>query len=447
MRAVALLIAAGCVPNGRTSARQRLSDAGVIAPDAASPMKDAGDPMFPDASEPAIDAGQPVTDAGDLCIDGPSKPAPTPRANVYYGTDLPSYAPMTDGQILAIGTFFGCSGLVITPTWVLTAKHCGLSPGATFCIGPQPDDPNLCFTGTRVADNPSGDMTLVELDRPATDLAPSVVPVPILGEDMDTTWIGRTAEAAGYGQNENGGSGRREFTAEPISDLDGDLVTINGQGQHGVCFGDSGGPVFVVASDGSVRVAGALSYGDPSCVGYDNFTRTDVYRDWIEGLTGPAIPPGPQPCGDITAEGLCADEGRRASWCGPNDELVTDACETNELCAFSPSVNGYRCVDRAADPCRGTTYDGACANDVLTWCDRGVLLSRDCGACGESCLPLDPSGFYCVASTCGDVDFLGKCEGDTAIWCNRNGQLEERNCAEDGQTCGFVDADIGYFCE
>ena len=66
--------------------------------------------------------------------------------------------------------------------------------------------------------------------------------------------------------------------------------------------------------------------------------------------------------------------------------------------------------------------------------------------CGETCLPSDQGGFYCVQSTCGDIDYLGKCEGDVAVWCNREGTIQRQNCAASGETCGYIDDEIGYYC-
>ena len=74
--------------------------------------------------------------------------------------------------------------------------------------------------------------------------------------------------------------------------FNGTHVIIDGEGTRGVCNGDSGGPVMVIAEDGTVRVAGTLHYGDPSCVGRDNYTRVDLFRDWIEGHTGPTVVDG-----------------------------------------------------------------------------------------------------------------------------------------------------------
>ena len=242
--------------------------------------------------------GDPPDQPGDDPLVPPDDPGPTDECGdvrtarvVYYGTAEPTVMPLLPGQAIAIGTFGGCSGTIIAPTWVLTATHCGLRGGAEFCVGERADDPSTCMGSLRAYDNPAGDMTLVELDRDARQALPALVPIPILTDDMDQGWIGRTAEAAGYGQQEDGGYGEREFTAEPIVSLDADDVTIDGEGRHGVCFGDSGGPVMAVGADGSARVAGNLSNGDGSCVGRDHYTRVDVHRAWIEEHTGPTLPP------------------------------------------------------------------------------------------------------------------------------------------------------------
>jgi hypothetical protein len=403
------------------------------------PVRDGG------VTPPPRDGGVVPPDAGDLCLEGPVKPPPTQA--VYYGTATPTHVMLTPGQQLAIGSFNGCSGTLITPTWVLTAEHCGLRRGARFCIGQQNDNPNICFNAARVVDNPSADQTLVELDRDARDLAPSVQPIPLFTGTLDQSWIGETAEASGYGQQETGRSGEREFTAQPIVRIQGNLITIDGEGRRGVCFGDSGGPLMVTAPDGTTRVVGDLSYGDPSCVGRDNYTRTDIHRQWIEGYTGPTLPPGPQPCGDVDVVGSCNADYTVATWCGPMDELQTESCEANQVCGFSPVEGGWRCLDRANDPCNGVTPLGACNDNVLSWCDQGVLLERNCGECEETCIPYENTefGFDCIPSNCGEVTFWGECRGDTAVWCNREGMLEERDCGNSG--CGWVSDEIGYFCQ
>lgn len=47
---------------------------------------------------------------------------------------------------------------------------------------------------------------------------------------------------------------------------------------------------------------------------------------------------------------------------------------------------------------------------------------------------------------CDGIDYRGTCSGDVAVWCDANGRLARRDCAREAQACGFVDADIGFYC-
>ena len=364
-------------------------------------------------------------------------------ASVYNGTREPTHLPLQQGQVWAIGSFNGCSGALIAPTWVLSASHCGLNNGSRFCIDQQANNPGTCFGARRIVDNPRGDMALMELDRDATQALPGVIPIPVLTEQLDQSWIGRTAEAAGFGQQEDGGFNEREFTAEPIASLNGDTLTIDGQGQRGVCFGDSGGPVMVIATDGTPRVAGALSNGDPSCLGRDNYTRVDTYLDWIEQHTGPTVVDGVG-CGEVTAVGRCM--GTAALFCGADDELQTEQCANGTACGWDAGAGGFRCI-AGPDPCGGVDAFGACAGETARWCERGVLKERDCGACEESCeIVPELGGVGCRSDPCADLDYLGRCDGDVAQWCDE-GVYKTKDCTEDGQSCGYVNDQIGWFCQ
>lgn len=385
----------------------------------------------------AIDAGG----LGDLCGD-----VRTTRL-VYYGTPEPTALPLSDGQVLAVTDWGGCSGAFIADEWILTAAHCGIRVGREACVGVEPARPNICFRAVEVIDHPSGfDITLVRVDAPASSRLAALEPIPILSNEViDDSWNGRIAEAAGYGTQEDGSSGEREFTAEPIDGFErdrsgGQQVVIDGMGERGVCFGDSGGPLMVLASDSTVRVVGVLSWGDPSCVGRDRYTRADVVAEWIESHVGPTVVEG-APCGRITPEGECT--GGTAVWC-EGETLASARCVDGGVCGWDPAAAGYRCV--ASDPCDGVSAEGECDGDVAVWCDRGALRRRDCGACGEACFRSDDiGGYYCGADPCGGVDYLGECRGDTAVWCDE-GEVSMRDCASMGLRCDYVNDRIGYFC-
>jgi hypothetical protein len=361
---------------------------------------------------------------------------------VYYGTATPTEVPLSDGQVLAIGDWDGCSGAFVTDEWVLTAKHCGIRLGRAFCVGPDPRNPNVCFRAAEVQDHPSVDMALVRMDAPASSRLPELEPIPIMTERIDESWFGTLAEAAGYGTQEDGSSGEREFTAEPIVAFEGsEFVVIDGMGERGVCFGDSGGPLMVLASDATVRVLGDLSYGDPSCVGRDRYTRTDLVVDWIESHTGPTVATGGS-CGRLTAEGDCM--GARAVWC-EDEVLVSERCEGGTACGWDAEAEGYRCL-AGPDPCEGVSAAGECRGSVATWCDRGQLRSRDCAPCGEVCGDVpEVGGVYCHPDPCEGLDYHGECRGDVAVWCEE-GEVQMRDCAAEGLRCGYVNDRIGYFC-
>jgi hypothetical protein len=458
-----LLLLAACSSGERKRAPLTPRDAGAVMdatplfPDATTDQPDATT-GFPDATTGFPDASEPPDAGGDMCTGGPMKREPI-RSDVVNGTRSPTYVPLDSEQIMAVvGITEGtpvdavCSGTLIADRVVLTAQHCteGVSAASMWILfGVDDQAPDLAIEVTAKHEHPSHDMALLELaSSPSAQIAVRPIYIPLF--DLTTADFGRTLEQAGYGQTSiSGGTDGRFFVAEVLDDFeeanDRNLV-VNGQGQHGVCFGDSGGPSLAIAPEGDVRVMGALSWGDDSCVGRDRYARTDFARTWIEQYTGPTPGAGPQPCGSVTSVGNCFQRGSQVTYCD-NGVLKVDDCTSGEVCGWSNGDAGWRCLPLAQDPCGGIGFYGRCDSEVLSWCDRGVVQRRDCGACGEECVEIDNAvGFNCRVNECGDLDYLGRCNGNVAEWCTREGMIETLDCAAQGDTCGWIDNEIGYYC-
>lgn len=172
---------------------------------------------------------------------------------------------------------------------VLTAAHCADGTGVAF-IGIGSD----MFAGgvtvvpvSQVSIHPTwdpatlaGDLAMLTLSRnvtTVTPIAPATSFHPLRAGD-----VGRTGEAIGYGDDENGNFGRREHTDVPIIQIDADHVYTDSS-QSGVCYGDSGGPL-LVRIDGVLRIAGVASFvipGAQDCTGAAGYTRLDAFTAWL----------------------------------------------------------------------------------------------------------------------------------------------------------------------
>ena len=202
-----------------------------------------------------------------------------------------------------------CTGVLVAPSVVLTAGHCDSVSMNAVLIGAEDRSDLESGEFIAVADHivherlyDTYDLTVVLLEEEAqaqpTDLAIGCA-APVL-VDGAQAWV------VGYGATDVGGTVRTDILHEvllPIVDADcddlaqgcnpevspeGELVA-GGEGLDS-CTGDSGGPLYVVGSDGEPYLAGITSRAaipaSTPCGDGGIYVRVDAVRSWVEEVSG-----------------------------------------------------------------------------------------------------------------------------------------------------------------
>jgi secreted trypsin-like serine protease len=203
---------------------------------------------------------------------------------------------------------FFCTGTLIAPTVVVTARHCTGSARVFFGTNVANLGAGQVINVARHFSHPKADIQVLVLER-----APSGIQARHIAQGAEVG--GATCTLVGFGNTEATGrfgyGKKRKVEKIPIQSLAcagaNDVSTFGCRkrtemvaGQKGLrkdsCTGDSGGPLYI-KQNGSIFLLGATSRGiqnaQNECGDGGIYVRVDQFIDWIKEKTGVNIP-GPE---------------------------------------------------------------------------------------------------------------------------------------------------------
>ncbi len=287
-----------------------------------------------------------------------------------------------DAVVLLRASFQGgvkeCSGTIVKVDaaaqvgYVLTAAHCVSWKPTTVLLGANPDDATtrqyrvLDMTSAAYSGTPGDTLHDVAVVRFLGASASTPV-IPIAGAS-DGVDVGSAVTSVGYGittltppDSGPSESPRRRHVARTLSAASTIDVKYTQADGHGVCSGDSGGPV-LFGAPGAEKVVAVHSAVEPDCAGTATSVRVSGELAYVEGALGAALPSMSTcaVCAGIAESGDNACAKRR------------DACTASAEC-------------RAVLDCRGQCTSQACADACMEKPGAGLLLAFQACSCQDAC--------------------------------------------------------------
>ena len=359
------------------------------------------------ASQSSFVLGVVVLAAGlSACAAELDEPVAGSPAEIAGGTFEPGY----DGVVSVLNSALGglCSGTLIAPRVVLTAKHCVQEAGPVAPAGPEAFSVGIGSSALRPAasyrvitvrttpgsyrDNLSDlmgvDIAVLTLERAVA----GVEPYPIR-RDRPSDVRDQLVTVVGFGQIPSGGVGSKYRGTTTVTGLAGDVIYSG----SAICQGDSGGPMF----DSMGRVIGVASFGNGACGSGYNGHNTVSFAGSLAMIDA------------AVAESVCANDGAE----------VCDGADNDCNGQIDETCNPLGSVCTASDQCQGTN----CA------------VTRIGQICTQTCDPLRPyagcpSAMYCSGDPAGGcTGFCVPGTGPAAAVAKGNGAA----CAVDTD-CGSL---------